>query len=311
VRVWLAGALAALGGDHSALRATALQWDGRLAISQARFGEAEPRLRAALDAAREAHEPVIEARVLVALARWATLVAHPDAGEIGDTALAAARATGDPQLTADAILTAAGVCERSSAFDRAEALATEALALYRSLGDPYGVAAALAELGWYDMVNGTCAIAEACFDEALELRRRHGDDRRLVEPLIDGAWLALVQGDTGTAQARFLDCLAMARQVDDRFLVGEALAGLSAVAGTELRWTDCAHLAGASAIVHEQIGAPPWESVVMLQEPAVAPARLALGAEFEQCVQRGRSLPVDDVLGQTLAAPVLNPQPWR
>jgi hypothetical protein len=161
------------------------------------------------------------------------------------------------------------------------------------------------------MVNGTGAIAEACFDEALELRRRHGDDRRLVEPLIDGAWLALVQGDTGTAQARFLDCLAMARQVDDRFLVGEALAGLSAVAGTECRWSDCAHLAGASAVVHEEIGAPPWESVVMLQERAMAPTRIALGAEFGECLQRGRSLPVDDVLGQTLAVPVLNPQPWR
>jgi predicted ATPase/DNA-binding SARP family transcriptional activator len=311
VRGWLAGGLAALGDNHFALRATALYWDGRLAISQARFAEAEPRLRAAAVAAREAQEPVIEARVLVALARWATLVADAAAGEIGDAALAAARASGEAQLIADAVLTAAGACERSSDWDRAAALATEALALYRSLGDPYGVAAATAELGWYDMVNGPGDIAEACFDEALELRRRHGDDRRLVEPLIDGAWLALVQGDTGTAQARFLDCLAMARQVDDRFLVGEALAGLSAVAGTELRWTDAAHLAGASAIVHEQIGAPPWESVVMLQERAVAPARTALGAEYEQCVQRGRSLPVDDVLGQTLAAPVLNPQPWR
>ena len=72
--------------------------------------------------------------------------------------------------------------------------------------------------------------AEACFDEAFELRRRHGDDRRLVEPPIDAAWLALVQGHQGTARARVLDCLELARKVDDRFLVGEALAGLSAVA---------------------------------------------------------------------------------
>jgi hypothetical protein len=169
------------------------------------------------------------------------------------------------------------------------------------------VAAALAELGWYDMIVGSGERAEGCFDEALELRRRYGDDRRLVEPLINGAWLALVQGNGGTARARFLDCLALARQVDDRFLVGEALAGLSAVAGTEGGWSDCAQLAGASALIHEQIGAPPWESVVMLQERGIAPARSALGPSlYDEYVQRGRSLPVEEVLRQTVNAEVLD-----
>ena len=45
VRGWLAGGLAALTEEAPELRATALYWDGRLAISQARFSEAEPRLR--------------------------------------------------------------------------------------------------------------------------------------------------------------------------------------------------------------------------------------------------------------------------
>jgi predicted ATPase/DNA-binding SARP family transcriptional activator len=312
VRGWLAGGLAALEEDAPALRATALHWDGRLAISQARFDEAEPRLRAALEAAREAQEPVIEAKVLVGLGRWATLVASDEVGAIGDAALAAARATGDQQLIADGLLTVAGACERASDWSGAAALATEALAHYRTLGDEYGVAWALAELGWYDMVNGTGEKAEACFDEAFELRRRHGDDRRLVEPLIDGAWLALVRGDSGTAQGRFLDCLALARQMDDRFVVGEALAGLSAVAGTEGRWSDCAQLAGASAGIHEEIGAPPWESVVLLHEREAAAARTALGPSgYEELLQRGRSVSLDDVLGQTVHAPVLDLPPWR
>ncbi len=312
VRGWLAGGLAALTEEAPDLRATALYWDGRLAISQSRFSEAEPRLRAALEAAREAGERELEAQVLVALGRWATLVAAGDAAEIGDAALAAASASGDEHLIADGLLTVAGVCERASDWDRAGELATEALALYRTVGDPYGVAAALAELGWYDMVNGPGEQAEACFDEALELRRRLGDDRRLVEPLVNGAWLALVQGDCGTAGARFVDCLGMARQVDDRFLVGEALAGLSAVAGTEGRWSDCARLAGASALVHEEIGAPPWESVMMLHGREAAAARTALGPDaYDECVQSGRSLPIDELLRQTLDAPVLDLPPWR
>ncbi|HEX5622059.1 MAG TPA: BTAD domain-containing putative transcriptional regulator [Solirubrobacteraceae bacterium] len=311
VRGWLAGGLAALTEDAPALRATALYWDGRLAISQGRFAEAEPRLRDALEAARAADEPVIEANVLVALGRWATLVASDEAAAIGDAALAAARATGDQQLIAHGLLTVAGACERASEWARAGELATEALALYRAIGDPYGVAWALAELGWYDMVNGDVDRAEASFDEAIELRRRHGDDRRLVEPLIDGAWLALVNGDGGAAQSRFLDCLAQARQVDDRFLVGEALAGLSAVAGTECRWSDCAVLAGASAAMHDQIGAPPWESVVMLCERPVAASRTALGAAYDDHVHSGRRMPVDDVLALTLHAPVLTTPPWH
>jgi predicted ATPase/DNA-binding SARP family transcriptional activator len=295
VRGWLA-----LGTDTPGLRATALYWDGRLAISQARVAEAEPRLRAALEAAREAGDPHLEAGALIALGRWATLVSSPEAPELRDAALGAARATGDRQLIADALLIAAGVCERDSDWDGAVALATEALGIYRELGDPYGAATALAELGWYDLVTADALRAEEYLDEALELRRRHGDDRRLVEPLIDGAWLALVQGDSGTAQARFLDCLAMARQVDDRFIVGEALAGLSTVAGTEGRWTDCALLAGASAHVHEQIGAPPWESVLMLHERETSAARAALGAAYDGHFASGRLLPVDDAVQRTL-----------
>ena len=48
VRAWLEGGLDALPEDAPGLRATALYWDGMLAISQARFAEADPRLRAAL-----------------------------------------------------------------------------------------------------------------------------------------------------------------------------------------------------------------------------------------------------------------------
>jgi predicted ATPase/DNA-binding SARP family transcriptional activator len=307
VRGWLAGGLAALTSDAPGLRATALYWDGRLAIGQARYAEAEARLRAALAAAREAGEPAIEAGVLGALARWATLVGSPEATELGDAALLAARGTGDRQLIADGLLAVAGACERVFAWETAASLATEALEEYRAVGDPYGAAAALAELGWYDMVTGDGERAEEYLDEAVDLQRRHGDDRRLVEPLIDYGWLALIQGDGGTAQRRFLDCLALARQVDDRFIVGEALAGLSAAAGMEGRWTDCAELAGASAVVHDQIGAPPWESVTMLHERKTSAAQAALGTPaYEECFARGRTLSNDDIVERTLDAPVLD-----
>jgi tetratricopeptide (TPR) repeat protein len=211
-----------------------------------------------------------------------------------------ARNVGEPILVADALLVQAGACERSQEWELAAELAGEALVLYRAAGDPYGAATALAEQGWYDMVHGRLDSADRRLSEALELRRRHGDDRRLVEPLIDHAWLLLVRGDPEEAAHGFEDCLRLARQVDDQFNVGEALAGLSTMAALEGRPQEAAMLAGASAAIHERIGAPPWESVTAIHDQALARARDAVGAdEFTAGFREGRSLSPEDALART------------
>ncbi len=297
VRAWLADGLDALGDAEPALRAVALLRDGTLAITLGRFAEAAPRLRAAEAAARASGDRRTEAAAAIALARWATLTRADHAEELSTAALAAARATGDDALVADALVGMAGACERSSDWHAAGGFAAEALELYRAAGDPYGAAAALAELGWYDMIHGTGTHAEGLLGEALELRRRHGDDRRLVEPLIDAAWFALLRGFGSDARARFLDCFALARQVDDRFNVGEALAGLAVLSGMEGRWADCARLAGASAAVHELTGAPPWESVAVLLGRETDAARAVLGdSRYDMCYAEGAALPPEDLV---------------
>ena len=247
-------------------------------------------------AAREAREPAVEAAALVALGRRAVLVAAPDAHEYCDVGVTAARRVDDPNLIADALLTQAGARERALDWERADALASEALELYRAVGDPYGAAWALAELGWYDLVHGRLDAAEQRLGEALELRRRHGDDRRLVEPLIDHAWISLARHDE-QAWRRFVDCLGLARQVDDQFNVGEALAGLSAHAALAGRSEEAARLAGASAAVHERIGAPPWEGVTMMHEQALSVARKGLGADrFAAVFDEGHELSAEEAL---------------
>ena len=294
VRGWLAQAHGAPA--PAARRAAALYWDGRLALSQGRFGEAEARLESALAVAREAREPEVEAAALVALGRRAVLVGAADAPELCEAGVTAARRGGDQNLIADALLTEAGARERALEWEDAGALASEALELYRAEGDPYGAAWALAELGWYDLVHGRLDEAEQRLGEALELRRRHGDDRRLVEPLIDHAWVSLARHDE-QAWHRFEDCLGLARQVDDQFNVGEALAGLSAQAALGERWAEAARLAGASAAVHERIGARPWEGVTMMHEQALSMARKALGDErFAAVFDEGHGLSAEDAL---------------
>jgi predicted ATPase/DNA-binding SARP family transcriptional activator len=279
VRAWLAQALDAPSPLPAGLRATGLFWDGTLALSQGIFGDARERLEAALATAREAGEAGVEVAALAALGVCAVRVDAPEAASLCDVAVTAAREVGDPILIADALLAEAGACERASAWERADSLAGDALALYRAAGDPYGAATALAEQGWYAMVHGRLDESEQRLFEALELRRRHGDDRRLVEPLIDHAWLMLARNRGEAARRGFLDCLSLARQVGDQFNVAEALAGLSTLAAVESRWADAARLAGASAALHERIGAPAWESVTAIHESALGGARAALGGE--------------------------------
>jgi predicted ATPase/DNA-binding SARP family transcriptional activator len=296
VRGWLRQALAAPAEAPSECRATGLYWDGVLALSQGLFEDAVEPLEAALATAREAGDAIVEAAVLAALGRRAVLVAGSDAEELCDAAVTAARGTGDAILLADALVTQAGACERTEAWERGRALAGEALELFRDAGDPYGAAWALAEQGWYAMVHGRLDESEQCLAEALDLRRRHGDDRRLIEPLIDHAWLTQVRGGGEETTRAFLDCLALARHVGDQFNVGEALAGLSTQAALEERWEDAARLAGASAALHEQIGAPPWESVTAMQERALGGAREALGGRYARLLAEGSRLSAEDAV---------------
>jgi hypothetical protein len=51
--------------------------------------------------------------------------------------------------------------------------------------------------------------------------------------------------------------------------------------------------------VHERIGAPPWESVTVMQERAVAAAREALGEPgFEARCDEGHARPPEDVVAE-------------
>jgi predicted ATPase/DNA-binding SARP family transcriptional activator len=305
VRGWLAQALDADAPLPAGSRASGLHWDGILALSQGSFDDARALLEAALAAAREAPEPVVEAASLSALGRRAVLVAAQDATAQCDQAISVARGLGDPTLLADALLTAAGACERTQSWDRAGELADEAFELYRAVGDPYGAAWALAEQGWYDMVHGRLEESEQRLSEALRLRRLHGDDRRLVEPLIDYAWLMLARRHHEAGRRGFLDCLALARHVGDQFVIGEALAGLSTEAALESRWLEAARLAGASAALHEQIGAPPWESVTAIQNRALAKAQDALGSRYAEEFEEGRQLSSEHAVARLQTGPAV------
>ena len=300
VRGWLAQALEEFDPEPSRRRAAAHYWDGQLAIAQARFAEAEAPLEDALTVAQDLGEPALVAHVLAALGRRAVLIDKPEAIGLCEASVALARGLHDHGLLGDALLALAGAYERAEDWERAAEMADEAVACYRRADDPYGVAAALGEQGFYDMVHGRLERSDQRLGEALELRRRLGDDRRLVEPLIDNAWLDLARGSGEVARMGFLDCLALSRHVGDQFNVAEALAGLSTVAAGDGDHVQAARLAGASAVINDRIGAPPWKSLTAIHERALDESRRALGDEaFGAYLAEGRRLPPGAAIGRS------------
>ena len=63
---------------------------------------------------------------------------------------------------------------------------------------------------------------------------------------------------------------------------------------------DAVRLAGTSARLHEQIDAPPWESLVAIHERALAPTRAALGEEaFHALFDEGRRGPASEAVASS------------
>ena len=80
----------------------------------------------------------------------------------------------------------------------------------------------------------------------------------------------------------------------------EALAGLSTQAALDGQHLDAARQAGASAAIHEKIGAPPWEALRAIHERALAAARGALGEEaFAALEGEGRRLSASEAVAHS------------
>ena len=305
VRGWLAQALEAYSA-RSRARCAPPRCTGtaQLALSQARFEAGRGAARAG--ARRRAGRSGDAALEAAALDRArAPRGADRRAGRARACARrrsTLARRVGDPGLLADALLALRGRVRalrglgargRARPTRRSRSTARPAI----STASP----SALGEQGFYDIVHGRLERAEQRLGEALELRRQLGDDRRLVEPLIDNAWLDLARGSAEAARRGFLDCLALGaprrRSVQRRRGARRASRAWPPTTASTSRPS---RLAGASAAIHERIGAPPWESVTAIHERALAAARDALGADaFAALHSEGRRLSPEQAVART------------
>jgi tetratricopeptide (TPR) repeat protein/transcriptional regulator with XRE-family HTH domain len=162
-----------------------------------------------------------------AMADFLEISGHRDqALSLHQTALAAARQTGDRPGQARALILLS--LPQFKANDRAAAVAAsrQALALYRDLDDQVGQAWALIYLGFLHRVAGGYDAAVACYRQALELFRGLGNRRGQAEAI---GGLGLVQQETGNypaAAASYQQTLNLFRGLGDQYGLIDILVGL-------------------------------------------------------------------------------------
>lgn len=144
-----------------------------------------------------------------------------EAERIGEEVRQAARAAGDRQLEADALMQRGRITLERGDYPGATAFFEGALPLLEALGDGTGKAVALNRLGIVAYRRGEAARATELLTAGLALARRHGV-RRLEPPTLTPlAYLALNGGDVATAGRLLREALAIDRTLGNR----EGIAG--------------------------------------------------------------------------------------
>ncbi len=199
-RLWfLVGDVA--GGRQSQpsrARALALYGDGLLAFRAGAQIESEARNEQALQAARAVGDRQVEALALVGLSRVASR--NGDYVRVQSLAAEARRLTGDLDPAAGGAslhLLPAGT-RLAGDYDGAVALYAESLELNRSLGDSRMVGMELLNIGHVELHRGNVEEAERCFNESATLRNQD-DPYEAAMTHLSLAALAVARGEHGRA----------------------------------------------------------------------------------------------------------------
>jgi tetratricopeptide (TPR) repeat protein len=253
-----------------------------------------------------------------------------DAIEHSEQSILEARAVGDDELLATALVTsyydAIGVPERSLAHvqealelatrldngylescalqrragvlrdsDHAEArrCIEQSLALDSAAGDQDGVQMALLNLALTDLDAHDTASARALAERALELTAGSPNPTFEAALLAALAWAELAEGHAAAARARFVEAVVLGRQVGDHSIMAEAIIG---VALADPVAADAAVLHGAADAVLEQ-GAELASTDRRARDADVVRLRSLLGDDgFDECAGRGRTLPPSEIV---------------
>ena len=305
-------------------------------------------LRSALAWVVAREDAEVAQRLVTELARFWVVLGHVTEGRAWLDRAVALEGPSEPGTRADALCWAAQFASHQNAVDRAESLATEALAVaregayergvamalhqlgqaahrrghlvaaadhyedavarFRRLGEPIWEGATLRDLGVVAGAQGEHERATAYHEQALAVWRRLDHLWGVPAALRDLADEALCRGDVPAAMPLYRESLERWLLLGEKLHVAGSLLGPATVALESGQAERAARLLGASAALHEAIGAMPPADLPGDLGNGPERARAVLGeAAFETAWAAGRAFSIDEAIADALA--VTAPQP--
>jgi predicted ATPase/DNA-binding SARP family transcriptional activator/DNA-binding CsgD family transcriptional regulator len=307
---WLTAAIARAQassvGDH--LRGQLLQGAGVVAWNRGELELAADLNRQALALFREAGDLSLVSATLHTLgiiADWQH--DYLDATRRYEESLRMREEIQDSLGIATSLQALGNVAREQRDLDRASALHERSLALLREMGNTRGIAFALSSLGVVAIDRGDYVRAEAFSAESLELFRELGDKAQCAITLNNIGYAAVHQGNSRRAAGLQAECLRLAQGIGDMRAMAHGFEGLATALAAPGGGADdarqAARLYGASEALRETLGLPLPEADQALNERSLTAACAALGeAAFDEARAVGRALPLDEAIGEALAA---------
>jgi tetratricopeptide (TPR) repeat protein len=257
------------------------------------LSEAREWLRFALDMNASKDGLHIEAlRAAAFLAMWQG--AYEEQNALAEQALALARAGGDKEVLAGALLSAGQAATSRSDHHAAEQLLEESLSLARELGDTRAVCMALGSLGTLYRTTYQPERARRAWQESVPLIRAIGDRYGTAIILFGLAFIAIEERQMDAAPPLLTEALALSDELGYREGTGYFLQGAAGVAAARGDARDAAVILGRMHGLHAELAFRPNQDDERLNSQIAATARAALGeTAFEAALGTGAQMTLE------------------
>jgi predicted ATPase len=211
------------------------------------------------------------------------------------------RAEHDPHGLANSLLGMSLIISFLEGDEKAKEYISEAIELHEQQNDEWGLAAALNILCWLHIALEDYESRED-FDRAAVLSKRVGDELGIAMSMSNMAEYKIHHGEMDEAKDLLGRAFPLYRGLRMRDSTAFALETVAKIAGSESKYEIAARLLGAAEKLRETVGVPIWGSARARHEAAVARLKDQMGDEsFSAGWAEGRSMSFDDAIDWAVA----------
>jgi predicted ATPase/serine/threonine protein kinase len=290
-------------------RARALFAAGVLAGGQGDYASADTLIGESQDIAHQLGD-----KTGVAVCQNALAVLACDRGDVAksralfEESLLLWRELGDQKAVARALSNLANVFKIQGDYDRVRSLQAECLSIFRELGDQTGVAWSLNYQGDVARDHGDTAGARTLYEQGLEIFRELGDRWGIAGTLADLGSLAREQGDYSAAHSLYAESIKLFQELNHKRGIARLLECSACSAAAQREAERSLRLAGAAAVLRQNIGAPLTTAEQAKLETSLQAARQALtDTAGAKAWSEGWALPVEKAIEEVLMPETSSP----